>query len=282
MINHLTAEQQRRNVQCRHSWERYATHRDRVTQLVIKARRQPSQRELCVLGAGNVNDLDLQRLLDDGWQMHLVDIDESALREGVARQGLHDDPRIAIHGPVDVTGCLQELCQLDRSSSLEVVREITTALGTSRPTYEVPAADVVLSTGLLSQLVEIATLSISSEHVGFVELVQALRLQHLRMLAELTRPKGTMILTSEVVSSTTAPQLLTTTEQDLPSVLSLLLLQGNFFSGLHPGLIGQTLQTDPVLSEQIEHLQVEGPWLWDFVARTYAVCAFVGHKASGR
>lgn len=280
-MNRLTAEQLRRNEQTRSNWAQYKSHRDRITDLVRNFAPQATPatcKELTILGAGNCNDLDLNALLADGWQIHLVDLDADALTRGTSQQGLAGDDRIATHGGVDLTSMWDELSSLTPETDPELVREIAQRLPLSRPTYELPPAHVVLSVGLISQLVEAAVLSIGDQHPAFVELVQALRLQHLRLVNELTEPGGTFIVTSEVVSTDTAPQLAGVHYDELPSVLSKLLLEGNFFSGLHPGLIGQTLQTDRAIADQMESLRVAGPWLWNLGVRTYAVCGFVGVK----
>ncbi len=280
-MNRLSAEQLRRNEQTRLSWDQYRSHRDRITQLVrdfAPRSASSSKKELTILGAGNCNDLNLPAFLADEWQIQLVDLDSQALSDGVHRQKLDDDFRVAAHGGVDLTGLWNELSSLKPDTDPEVIRELAQRLPSSRPTYELPPGHVVLSVGLLSQLVEAAVLSIGDRHPAFVELVQALRLQHLRLVHELTEPGGTFIVTSEVVSTDTAPQLAGLHDDELPSVLSKLLLEGNFFSGLHPSLIGQTLQSDRAIADQTESLRVAGPWLWNFGVRTYAVCGFVGVK----
>lgn len=277
-MNSLTAEQLRRNSDSRWSWERYRSHRERITHLILREAARFPCRELCVLGAGNCNDIDLVAILDAGWRLQLIDLDAAALQAGVEQQGLLHDPRLARHGGVDLTGTWDELAALEPSTDVAHVHDLTQRLATARPTYELPTGRLVLSIGLLSQLVEVASLTIGAQHTGFLELVQALRLQHLRLATDLVEPGGTLIATSEIVSSDTAPQIAAASADELPSVVSKLLLEGNFFSGLHPGLIGQTLRTDPGIGPQFAELRVEGPWLWNFAVRTYAVCAFIGHK----
>src|SRR6185295_19591792 len=69
------------------AWESYTSQRQRMTELFTGAGHSPAGR-LCVLGAGNCNDLDLPALLGAYREVHLVDLDEEALNRGVARQGL--------------------------------------------------------------------------------------------------------------------------------------------------------------------------------------------------
>ena len=58
----LSQEQHRRNLQADDTWELYASHRERVMRLLLDAR-SPSAERLCLLGAGNLNDIDLSALL---------------------------------------------------------------------------------------------------------------------------------------------------------------------------------------------------------------------------
>lgn len=83
------------NRQSRDAWDRYAPHRARVTALVL-AHLAPGDR-LGVLGAGNVNDLDLAEVLTVAAHVDLVDIDSPAMAAGVLRQDLDGDPRVSRH-----------------------------------------------------------------------------------------------------------------------------------------------------------------------------------------
>lgn len=83
------------NRQNRDAWGRYAPHRARVTGLVVEAL-APGDR-LCVLGAGNVNDLDLAEVLAVAAAVDLFDIDGAAMAAGVRRQQLDGDPRVSGH-----------------------------------------------------------------------------------------------------------------------------------------------------------------------------------------
>jgi hypothetical protein len=66
-----------------------------------------------------------------------------------------------------------------------------------------------------------------------------------------------------------------TDNSELPSLLSQLLASGNFFTGLHPGIIHQELNTHPALSPLVSRLRNPPPWKWQFLCRVYAVTAFV-------
>ncbi|MFT5326875.1 MAG: hypothetical protein ACI8P0_004758, partial [Planctomycetaceae bacterium] len=76
----IEAEQRRRNEESRDAWHRYARHRERVTELLLGTVSDTSlecdstrTRRLCLLGAGNCNDVDLKRLAETFDEIHLVD-----------------------------------------------------------------------------------------------------------------------------------------------------------------------------------------------------------------
>src|SRR6185437_4823832 len=93
------------NATSRDQWEAFAEHRRCLTAVLARGPTVGRSR-LCVLGAGNTNDLDLTALLTAHREVHLVDIDSQALALGVARQGVAKHPGLHLHGGVDVTAML--------------------------------------------------------------------------------------------------------------------------------------------------------------------------------
>src|SRR3954462_10585267 len=94
-------DQWRMNQSTRGQWDWYASHRRAVERLIVPETRGG---RICVLGAGNCNDLDLKWLAGAYAEVHLVDIDPAALERAVARQGVADVLAIRSHAPVDLTG----------------------------------------------------------------------------------------------------------------------------------------------------------------------------------
>src|SRR6478736_4344582 len=92
-------EQSRMNRSTRGQWDWYAAHRGRIERLIVPQARGGS---ICVLGAGNCNDLDLCWLTEVYQHVELVDIDPSALQRAVERQGVAGKMRL--RAPVDLTG----------------------------------------------------------------------------------------------------------------------------------------------------------------------------------
>jgi hypothetical protein len=76
-------------------WDLYHSHREQVMAL-IEGKSKSQNDRLCILGAGNCNDIDLNVLVDRYREIHLIDIDDKAVCEGVSRQELNDCKRIFI------------------------------------------------------------------------------------------------------------------------------------------------------------------------------------------
>ncbi|MFK7777794.1 MAG: hypothetical protein QM501_06680, partial [Gimesia sp.] len=76
-MNKLFEEQLRYNLESRPNWECGTAHRERITAHLTDLAGQQRPR-LCILGAGNCNDLDLNQLSQVFKEIHLVDLDESA------------------------------------------------------------------------------------------------------------------------------------------------------------------------------------------------------------
>lgn len=202
-------------------------HRARVTDLVGQiARSLPNASRLCVLGAGNVNDLDLSRVLTDCAELHLVDIDGEAMERGVQRQGMAGEARIVIHGQQDLR----------------------------RPWSHGLGFDIVLSAGMLSQLVDQARLTCSG---GLVEVLDA-RDQHLAALVNLTRDAGKAILVTDVVSSMTVPGLEDATAAELAELLPRLIADSNFFTGCNPAALVNVFHT----IDRVASVSATTPWIW--------------------
>lgn len=287
----IDAEQRRRNVESRDAWQRYARHRERVTDLLlgtvdddIPEDVATRTRRLCLLGAGNCNDVDLKRLAESFDEIHLVDLDEDALADGVRRAGFeHTQDTIHLHAGLDLSGILSGLANIDPTGAAAAAQGDIAALAQAAMGFSVPAGldqsttdgfDTVASVGLLSQLIE-GILSRIPDPETALPLITAVRTRHLRLLMQLTRPGGYGVLVTEIVSSDSAPEIASTSEEALPMLLRSVLHQGNFFTGLNPAAILTTFHTDPELSQVVARVQTHAPWKWDFLYRTYAMSAFV-------
>jgi hypothetical protein len=246
-----------RNRASRDSWQLFAAHRHHVTQLIASAAAGHSRASrLCVLGAGNSNDLDLNCLRQFFTRIELVDWDSAALLQGVTAQGLSADSAIDVSGGRDLL--------LDGESALP----------------EIACADVVASVCLLSQLLE--QVAEQGQGAGYLARVQAVRKRHLQLLIELTCPGGCSLLVTDLVSSETAPELVSMAESDVIAFLPKLIAQQNFFTGLNPAVLLDVLQRDPDIRSLIERIEVVPPWLWRFGQRVYAVYAIRFRRIKNR
>lgn len=268
----LIREQARRNTEADAAWALYAPHRERVTQLLLDARASTDDR-LCLLGAGNLNDVNLAALSSAFAEIVLVDVDAAALRRGLSRQGTAEDARVRVIAPADVSGAFSELTEMtdERPVGEETINRCLQAL-TQLPELGAQAhCEVVASVGLFTQLIDGALQSVGESHPRSWELVSAVRTQHLRLLLELTVPGGAAVLVTEVVSSDSCPELLSVKENNLPELLRREINARNFFTGTNPAALQHLLRTEAALAHQLADVRFTEPWLWPFMARTYAV-----------
>lgn len=271
-MNWLTEEHVRRNAAACDDWESAGPHRQRVTDELVRGF-PPLTETLCVLGAGNCHDLDLPRLLEVFSEVHLVDLDAGALEAGVARQGVSDHPAVRLHGGVEVTGVWDRLSEFtpdappDEETLNALVADAWSFAGPDLP----GSFGMVASHGLLSQLIEAVVRTVGENHPRFLEMLDTVRGRHLRLLAELTRPGGYGLLVTDIVSSETAPNLPTLSDEALPDTLKQMVEARNFFHGLNPFVLATLYQDDPRLAPEIQASQLLRPWRWHACGRVYAV-----------
>lgn len=274
----LIAEQCRRNEVADNAWTLYSAHRERVTKSLLDARTVSAER-LCLLGAGNLNDFDLAALLMAFREIVLVDLDADALQRGLARQGFALDGRIQIVAPVDVSGVFAELTAIENVQDCEAAIERCLQSLAQTPNFGWRGrCDVVASVGLLTQLIDGVMRTISESHPRSWAVVSALRTQHLRLMLELACPGGAAVLVTEVVSSDSCPALLSVSEAEFPELLRREITARNFFTGTNPAALQQLLRTEASLAGQLASTRFSEPWLWTFLARTYAVYAVAMRK----
>jgi hypothetical protein len=227
-----------------------------VTELVTRlapARRadgNPADGVLCVLGAGNCNDLDLPGLVTVFDRIHLVDIDADALRTACSRGPTHAGVRA--HGGIDLTSISVERL-------VGAVEELS---------------DVVVSTTLLTQLVADSHDDRGQQPLTVAELV-SVRARHLHQMNALLRPGGWGLLVNDLASSTTVPGLAAVPEPQLPALLRTLVTTGNFFAGSNPYAICAQLMETATPGGRVAEVTLHPPWVWrvsDHTSRlTYGV-----------
>jgi hypothetical protein len=258
----------------------FASHRARVTDLCARAVESGAPPSLCVLGAGNANDLDLERLADVYGSIHLVDLDGDALAGAVARESVATRARLTCHAPVDASGLLG---RLERWRRLECTAE-ELAQRPSQAASELRARlgtfDVVLSACLLTQMQRAVVGVLGAEHRLFEAVRFTLTLSHLRSLAALTKPGGRVLFVTDLSATDIAPAIATASENELPALVSTLVARGEVFQVAQPALIRQMAREDPILDAALEFSPSLEMWRWqNGPAQTFLVYALEGRRA---
>lgn len=271
--------QSSRNAETRDGWKRFALHREKVTQLLLDGM-SAAAGKLCVLGAGNCNDLALGQLAERFSHIDLVDIDEEAITAGVARQAIAAC-HVTAHGGVDVTN-VANLISAWMPETPAPDEQVDACIATAERAvlpFDAGGYAVAASICLLSQLIEFITLTLGTGHPRFLELVTCVRREHVRQLIDLARPGGAVVLITDVVSSSTVPELATAASTELPTLVGRAIAQRNFFSGVNPFVIKRLLETDDSFAAMLTDIRLSDPWVWDLGPRLYAVCALTAKRA---
>ena len=264
----LVAVQIENNRSSRDHWELFRDHRERVGELL---RATPPGGRLCVLGAGNCNDLDLPALLAHCRELHLVDLDAAALEHGTTRQGAAPGSALFLHFGLDLTGMLSVM---DDWSPAATVTDADLLACIEQPVQHVVPRlpgpfDVVASVCLLSQLVGGVSRTVGRDHPRFADLVFAIRAGHFNLLLNLIRPGGMGLLITDFVSSDTVPNLDQLDDDALPYLAE----TRNFFDGVNPFVLESLLRTAPMVAPRLAEVVTFPVWRWHFGPRTYLVWA---------
>lgn len=194
-----------------------------------------------VLGAGNANDVDLTVLCRQFRRVHLVDIDGEALRRAASKCPQEQRRRLRLHAGIDLSG--------------EAVERTLPA-----------SMDVVLSAGTLSQMIGAIVRAAGDSDDG-VRAILALRQRHLELMVDRLRQGGRGLFVTDMVSESTAPELVETPEAGLRQLMDRLIESSNFFTGLNPQAVMRSLYANPALRERVEEIRFEGPWRWRISAQ---------------
>jgi hypothetical protein len=223
---------------------------------------------LCVLGAGNCNDVDLERLAESFSEIHLVDVDAPALARAVARQSEPVRPRLRRHA-VDLSGLpARRLGRWKRAvpSAADVEASAAAALDTILTKLGGPY-DVVASTCVLTQMAFALRESLGERHPALETARFGLMRTHLSTLVGLTAPGGVALFASDVVSSSTYPLAAPPPGRTLTDLLRDVVASGAGYFAANPELLAG-LMAEVGTPELLE------PWLWTGpFERTYLVYA---------
>lgn len=288
-MKRLADFQRGNNRKTEHAWDEFTSHRQRVMDILLRSPAAASENPtLALLGYGNGNDVELTRLVERFSTVHLVDLDAEAVQASFARSGLADHPRLVMHAPVDLSGILAELERWRASHPLDSIPspppqvDVTTAeempwlnWAAQSPLPCIRSCEVAASLCVLTQMIDSLVATFGDPSPYLLPAVQAVRLRHLEMLLELTTPRGTAVFVTDVVSSSTAPELATWDEAALPNGLMQLVRARNFFTGANPFAILNQLKTAATLARRIKSIHLAAPWRWQMGSRVYLVTAIV-------
>jgi hypothetical protein len=230
-----------------------------VARLLEDARQRASgagRPDLTVVGAGNCNDVELPRLVQDFGSVALVDVDGEAVRLAVEREGVTGHPGLSTH-QLDVTGVTEVVDEFVRDGGRGDVGAVLRHLAAAAsPASALPQSHVVLAAGLFSQVLAPLARSIARADDPAVAVLLALRLRLARVLLEMSSPGGQLLVVADMVSSATAGTP-PAEPSELGTYVRHLVRNGNFFTGCNPYALQLTLReagaTDVRMTE---------PWIW--------------------
>ena len=262
----LGDEQSRMSLSTQGQWNLYAPHRRKIEELIRPTR---TGERLCVLGAGNCNDLDLTWLVEAFAEVHLVDIDPAALGRAVSRQGVAGNPRISLHAPFDLTAIAhltagwkgRRVGEREIDCALEAVRsgEATVAAG--------GGFDLVLSPCVLSQLWCGMRDLVGKDHPRWPALKAAIGARHARTIVRSLAPRGRGVAIVDLTSTKSIPGLERATPDDAPGVMETALATGKYFKGLEPRAV-----TEAFTRAGAKAIAMSPPWIWHLAWQKAFLC----------
>ncbi|HEY0709104.1 MAG TPA: hypothetical protein VGG33_20005 [Polyangia bacterium] len=256
---------------------RFAEHRQRLTDHLLALAPPGQTGRLCLLGAGNCNDVDLPALAERYREIHLVDLDVAALTRAQAREPAPVQKRLFRHGPLDLTGLLTVVDGWLKSTPTMKEIEAAVAPAAEGLCRALPGPfDVTASCCLSTQLSHGMTASLGAAHPMLSEVRRAVVTIHLRTMVGVLAPAGQALFVSDLVSSDTYPLEELSAGRDLKDVMAELVRDRNLFVGSDPLLYAQLLRRDPVLSQLAGPTRAIEPWIWrPVLARCFLVYGFI-------
>jgi hypothetical protein len=259
--------QKRSNSNAARHYGAFANHRRHLTDLLMaRVPTLPSERSgprLCVLGAGNCGDLDLERLASRYLSIHLVDIDEGAVERAIARQTKKTRAKLVAHAPIDLSGLLGSL---DRWCNMGVTIDELFAHPTltSQSIAESLGGlfDVVVSACVLSQMHLAVRNVLSDTHQLFQAASYTVTLTHLRTLARLAEPGGLALLASDIATEEMAPLRGADEHSDFRALLARQISSGEVFDAVQPATIVSIARDDPTLQRELGSARLADAWAW--------------------
>lgn len=254
-------------------WTLYEEHRAHMTQALLSCAGSGGGR-LCLLGAGNCNDVDLDQLTTTFSEIHLVDIDPSALARAVARQTPAVRSRLRLHARVDLSGIDKRLAKWKRRAPTVGQIDAVAASTLRSLVAHLPGPfDVVASACVLTQMSFRARDELGDKHPMLRPVRLSLVATHLNSLVALTAVGGASLFVSDLVSSNLYPISEIKPSENLADTMNRIVQSGIFYHAANPTLI-QSILGDENLRSRVAEPELLYPWLWTGrLGRTYFVYA---------
>lgn len=252
----------------------FADHRARLTALLRVLQRGEG---LCVLGAGNADDLELATLVRDFGEVHLVDLDGAALRRARARLPARFAARVVLHEEVDLTGLLDGLERrgddegaLERAAS-RAPELIAGGLGRT--------FDLVLSACVLSQLCAPFTRSLARTGAQWRAFLAAIGQAHFELMVRLLRPGGNGVALGDLYlgPATGGPAVVRWADLDDRGVAA---LRGGVMRLRDPQFLAELLAAPPLV-DRVTGARLTEPWSWTVEGARMLVYAVLFQRAEG-
>jgi len=253
--------QRKRNLSTSQHWEFYEGHRRQVMSLLVEASDEKKGR-LCVLGAGNCNDIELPILIEMFDEIYLVDWDADSLIEGITKQGIAPES-VVLHSGIELTGIGHYVERWKKTPpSKSDINQVISLLSEPLDIRIDTTFDIVLSSSLLTQLIELPIALLGLNHPRTKEVVLKIRAAHFRLMASLLAPGGTGVLVTELISSNTCKELFQCPEDRLSELYDQLIEEKRYFLGTNPKTLIPALLEDPFMASQIQDTTLTAPWRW--------------------
>ena len=242
----------------------FAAHRARLTREILARAPASGLGRLCLLGAGNANDVDLPALAPRFAEIHLVDLDPDAVARAIARVPPPHRSQLVPHVPLDVSGLFDLLEGWSTVPPDPAALDGVVAAAVARVAGALPGPfDVVVSCSLLTQLQLVLLQVVGDASPRFDDLRTAVNRTHVRALGALLAPGGVALLVTDLTSSEIHPPLVhLDPDADLDRLMSDLLAAGSFIHAAHPGQLSAEMRRDPALKQAFVVRFPIGPWIW--------------------
>jgi hypothetical protein len=242
----------------------FAGHRARLTEEICARAHPGGAARLCLLGAGNASDVDLDRLAACFGEIHLVDIDAEAVRRAQGSAAPETARRLVLHAPVDLSGIFDRLAGWARTPPASPALSPAADAAVARVVAQLPGPfDLVVSCCLLTQLQLALVQVVGDRNPRFADLRALLNRIHVRVLATLIKGQGRALLVTDLTSNDTYPLDDVASDTNLRALMDDLVSVGNVIHAAHPGLLSAEIRRHPEWSADFTVSAPIGPWIWN-------------------